>query len=111
MSAKQKPPPLKLRNLSTANVKNIKKYRSIFFEMPKPLLKLKYIQMLQFNRNNPFVKCRYSYRGNWQTSIVRNKNKLSEVLTLDCLYTELPHLAPAKLKDVTRVLFKFLVKT
>lgn len=101
LSARQKPSPFKLRNLSTFDVKNIKKSTEAYFlKTPKPPLKLKNIRMLQFNGNDPFVKCRHSYRGPWQTSIVRNKKELSEVLTLDCLYIEPPCIAPAKLKDI-----------
>lgn len=105
LNARQNPSPFHLKELSTYDVKDIKKSTEDFFlKTPKPPLRLKQVRMLMINENDPFVKFRHTYHGHWYSSTVRNKNKLPEFLTLDCLYDEPPRVAPAKLKDLQNLM-------
>lgn len=103
--ARVKPSQFEVVKMDQHHFFNIKSAtENYFLKAAKPPLQIKKIREMIVKINDPTISVRDSYNGFWRSSIIRNKVRLPDGITLERAYDEPVKIAPLKITNLKTLL-------
>lgn len=109
-TARQNPSPFEVVRMDQQHFFDFKSATEEYFlKSAKPPIQIKKVRQMIIKKNEPTVSVRDSYSGFWRSSIIRNKVRLPEAMTLKCAYSQSVKISPLKINNL-KTLLQYLEK-